>query len=225
MHSLRKTKYMLNMDFTQRVVIKSEHLDWLTSPAIGVWRKPFERQEQEAGHITSIVRYDPNSKFRPHPHPMGEEIFVLEGTFSDETGNFPAGTYLRNPPNSTHAPFSNNGCVIFVKLNQFNEQDLKQVRIDTNRQEWLAGVGGLQVMPLHEFEQEHVALVKWPQGERFQSHHHIGGEEILVLSGTLNDEYGEYPKGTWVRNPHKSHHLPFVEEETIILVKTGHLPI
>lgn len=216
---------MLNMDFTQRLVIKSEQMDWLTSPAIGVWRKPFERQEQEAGHTTSIVRYDADSKFKTHPHPMGEEIFVLEGIFSDETGDFPAGTYLRNPPDSTHAPFSNNGCVIFVKLNQFDEQDSKQIRINTNEQNWLAGMGGLQVMPLHEFKHEHVALVKWPQGEQFQPHHHFGGEEILVLSGTFKDEHGEYPKGTWIRSPHMSYHSPYVEEETIILVKTGHLPI
>ena len=139
--------------------------------------------------------------------------------------NYPAGTYIRNPPGSKHTPFSKEGCVIFVKLNQFNEQDLQQVRINTLEAEWLNGIGGLQVMPLHEFKHEHVALVKWPANEKFQPHRHFGGEEVLVLSGLFQDEHGAYPINTWVRSPHMSEHFPFVNEETVILVKTGHLPI
>lgn len=216
---------MINMDFTQRIAIETEAMEWLASPANGVWRKPLERQEAESGHTTSIVRYDQGSAFNTHPHPMGEEIFVLEGVFSDQDGDYPAGTYLRNPPGSEHAPFSNEGCVIFVKLNQFDERDLSTVRVNTKQTPWLEGIGNLKVMPLHDFEHEHVALVKWPVGERFQPHKHFGGEEILVLSGEFKDEYGSYPKGTWIRSPHMSEHFPFVEQETVILVKTGHLPL
>jgi anti-sigma factor ChrR (cupin superfamily) len=80
-------------------------------------------------------------------------------------------------------------------------------------------------MPLHEYETESVALVRWPAGERFQPHNHAGGEEILVLSGCLKDEHGDYPAGTWIRSPHMSEHFPFVEEETVLWVKTGHLPV
>lgn len=54
-------------------------------------------------------------------------------------------------------------------------------------------------------------------------HTHFGGEEIFVLKGTFKDEHGEYPEGTWLRSPHMSSHHPWVDEETIILVKTGHL--
>ena len=216
---------MINMDFTQRIAIETEAMEWLASPANGVWRKPLERQEAESGHTTSIVRYDQGSAFNTHPHPMGEEIFVLEGVFSDQDGDYPAGTYLRNPPGSEHAPFSNEGCVIFVKLNQFDERDLSTVRVNTKQTPWLEGIGNLKVMPLHDFEHEHVALVKWPVGERFQPHKHFGGEEILVISGEFKDEFGSYPKGTWIRSPHMSEHFPFVEQETVILVKTGHLPL
>ncbi|MDG3087834.1 cupin domain-containing protein [Vibrio hannami] len=215
----------LRMDFQVRVAVDTEQQEWTPSPLAGVWRKPLEREAAESGHTTSIVRYDPNSKFSSHLHPLGEEIFVLDGVFSDETGDFPSGTYIRNPPGSRHAPFSNAGCTIFVKLNQFNELDLEQKRITTTELEWLPGNGNLQVMPLHNYEGEHVALVKWPRGEKFQSHAHFGGEEILVLSGELKDEYGSYPVGTWLRSPHMSRHLPYVDDETIILVKTGHLPI
>ncbi|MDC5705694.1 cupin domain-containing protein [Vibrio europaeus] len=216
---------MLNMNFAERVVIDTQSIPWIASPAQGVWRKPLEREETESGHTTSIVRYEAGSQFKTHPHPMGEEIFVLEGVFSDENGDYPAGTYLRNPPGSNHAPFSDKGCVILVKLNQFDARDSATVRVNTNTQQWLAGIGGLEVMPLHDFEHEHVALVKWPAGERFQPHKHFGGEEILVLSGKFSDEHGQYPKGCWIRSPHMSEHFPCVEQETVILVKTGHLPL
>jgi len=216
---------MLNLDFTKRVVINSNEMDWIDSPSAGVLRKPLARSEDQVGHITSIVQYAAGSSFSQHAHPLGEEIFVLEGVFSDETGDYHKGTYIRNPPASKHTPFSQEGCIIFVKLNQFHENDLQQVRINTNEREWLPGIGGLQVMPLHEFEHQHVALVKWPANERFQPHKHFGGEEILVLSGEFQDEHGIYPANTWIRSPHMSEHFPFVNQETIILVKTGHLPL
>lgn len=216
---------MLNMNFSERIVIDTEQQPWLPSPAQGVWRKPLERESKESGHTTSIVKYDAGSQFTTHQHPQGEEILVLEGVFSDENGDYPAGSYLRHPPGSQHAPFSQTGCVIFVKLNQFDPRDLELIRMNTQQTPWLPGIGGLQVMPLHEFEHEQTALVKWPKGEKFQPHRHFGGEEILVLSGKFQDELGEYPRHTWIRSPHMSGHFPFVEEETIILVKTGHLPI
>jgi len=215
---------LLNMDFTTKVVIRSKEMDWTPSPASGVLRKPLAREEAERGHATSIVRYEPGASFARHEHPLGEEIMVLEGVFSDESGHYGPGSYLRHPPGSGHAPFSDEGCVLFVKLHQFNANDFNTVRIDTNNTSWLPGHGGLEVMPLHEFEQEHVALVKWPPGEKFQPHRHFGGEEILVLSGEFCDEHGRYPAGTWMRSPHLSQHHPFVDEETIIWVKTGHLP-
>ena len=216
---------MLNMNFSERLVINTGQQEWLSSPAQGVWRKPLEREAKESGHTTSIVKYEPGSRFKSHPHPKGEEILVLEGVFSDETGDFPAGSYIRNSPGSQHAPFSEEGCTILVKLNQFSPNDLQQIRIDTRNTDWLPGIGGLQVMPLHEFEHEHVTLVKWPAGEVFQPHRHFGGEEILVLSGTFQDEHGVYPAGCWLRSPHMSQHYPRAEEETIIWVKTGHLPV
>jgi anti-sigma factor ChrR (cupin superfamily) len=215
---------LLNMDFTKKVVVRSQEMDWTPSPAGGILRKPLAREEAERGHATSIVRYEPGAQFLRHEHPLGEEILVLEGVFSDETGDYGPGTYLRNPPGSGHSPFSVEGCLLFVKLHQFNPNDFNTVRLNTWATAWLPGQGGLEVMPLHEFEQEHVALVKWPARERFQPHRHFGGEEILVLSGEFCDEHGRYPAGTWIRSPHLSQHHPFVDEETVIWVKTGHLP-
>ncbi|MCM2680271.1 cupin domain-containing protein [Echinimonas agarilytica] len=216
---------MLNMNFEQRVVVHSNALEWQPSPAAGVERKPLARENKEQGHATSIVRYAAGSRFKAHPHPGGEEIFVLEGIFSDESGDYGPGTYIRNPPGTQHAPYSSEGCVIFVKLHQFNPSDSKVVRIATEQTPWLPGQGGLQVMPLHSFEHENVALVKWPAHEKFKPHRHFGGEEVLVLSGEFKDDLGSYPAGSWIRSPHMSRHHPFVEQQTVIWVKTGHLPV
>lgn len=214
---------MLNMDFSRRVVIDSHQQDWIASPMPGVWRKPLAREDTERGHATSIVRYESGASFSAHNHPKGEEILVLEGVFSDETGDYPAGTYFRNPEGFRHAPFSTEGCVILVKLHQFQPDDNAHVCIDTNTAQWLPGQGRLEVLPLHDFNGEHVALVRWPAGERFQPHVHVGGEEIYVIRGEFIDEQGRYPAGSWIRSPHLSRHNPHVEQETLIWVKTGHL--
>lgn len=212
-----------NMNRNEKLAIPTQELPWVDSPNPDIKRKPLEREKAESGQVTSIVKYEPGSSFKPHSHSLGEEIFVLEGEFADENGRYPAGTYLRNPPGSKHAPFSEKGCVIFVKLNQFLSDDKEQVVINSNESQWRQGIGGLEVLPLHEYQGQSTALVKWPAGERFQPHSHYGGEEIFVINGTFKDEFGEYPKGSWIRSPHLSKHFPYVDEETLILVKVGHL--
>jgi anti-sigma factor ChrR (cupin superfamily) len=214
---------MLNMDFADRVVVDTRQAEWQPSPMSGVARKPLAREDAERGHATSIVRYEPGASFSEHDHPLGEEILVLEGTFSDHTGDYQAGTYFRNPEGFRHAPFSEEGCVLLVKLHQFQPGDTAHVVTDTNATPWQPGHGGLEVMSLHEHGGEHVALVHWPENEKFQRHTHVGGEEIYVISGEFIDEYGRYPAGTWIRSPHMSAHNPWVEAATLIWVKTGHL--
>jgi anti-sigma factor ChrR (cupin superfamily) len=214
---------MINMDFSERVVINTTEQQWLASPMAGVWRKRLAREDAERGHATSIVRYEPGAFFSEHDHPLGEEILVLEGTFSDQTGDYSAGTYFRNPEGFRHAPFSREGCVILVKLHQFQHDDNTHLTIDTQQAQWQPGAGRLSVLSLHQWQGEQVALVKWPAGERFQAHTHVGGEEIYVIAGELIDELGRYPKGTWIRSPHMSRHNPYVEQDTLIWVKVGHL--
>ena len=214
---------MLNMDFDQRVVIDTSNQPWVPSPMAGVWRKPLAREEAERGHATSIVRYDAGASFSAHDHPLGEEILVLDGVFSDDTGDYPAGTYFRNPPGFRHAPRSAEGCVLLVKLHQFQASDSDHVVVDTRGAEFQPGFGKLQVLSQHAHEAEQVALVRWPAGAHFQPHTHVGGEEIYVIEGELIDEHGRYGAGTWIRSPHMSTHNPYVEQDTLIWVKVGHL--
>lgn len=217
----------LNADFDQRAVVRPEDYHWRPSPMAGVERMMLDRIGDEVARATSLVRYEPNSQFSPHSHDGGEEILVLEGVFSDEHGDYPAGTYIRNPIGTAHKPHvGEEGALIFVKLHQFHENDKAHFTLDTNTCAWHQGlVDGLKVMPLHNFETENVALVKWAPNTQFNPHKHWGGEEIFVLGGVFYDEHGQYPKGTWIRSPHLSQHTPFTKEEgALIYVKTGHLP-
>lgn len=215
----------LNADFSQRALIRPADSPWVASPMPGVERRMLDRIGEEVARATSIVRYAAGSHFSEHHHPGGEEFLVLDGVFSDERGDYPAGTYVRNPIGSHHAPFSREGCTIFVKLMQFDAADDQPVVIDSTQAQWRPGlVQGLQVLPLHQHGTEHVALVRWAPGTYFTAHRHWGGEEILVLEGTFQDEFGDYPAGSWLRSPHLSQHTPFSEAGCLIWVKTGHLP-
>lgn len=216
----------IHADLNQRAVVSSNALPWVESPMVGVQRRMLERDGGEIARATSIVRYAPGSYFSAHTHEGGEEFLVLEGVFSDEHGDFGPGTYVRNPVGSSHTPYSKGGATILVKLRQMDPQDQQQVTIDTTQASWAPGlVKGLKVLPLHAYSTEQVALVQWAPGTKFQLHRHWGGEEIFVLEGTFADEYGSYPKGTWLRNPPDSVHTPFSDQGCIIYVKTGHLSI
>ncbi len=216
----------INADFEKRVVVLPEDYNWSESPAGGVERMMLDRIGDEVARATTIVRFAPGSKFDAHTHGGGEEFLVLSGVFSDETGDFPAGSYVRNPIGTSHAPHTDEGCTILVKLHQFAPDDTAQFSIDTRRTEFRPGTApGLSVLPLHSGATENVALVRWAPGTRFTPHQHWGGEEVFVLEGTFQDEHGSYPAGSWIRSPHMSRHAPWSDEGCLIYVKTGHLPL
>lgn len=214
----------INANLSQRVVVQSSELPWVDSPVEGIQRRMLERSGSEVARATSIVRYAAGTHFPSHVHDLGEEILVLDGVLNDESGSFGPGTYIKNPPGSSHAPSSPTGCTLLVKLRHLDPDDLQRTVVDTLHSPWLPGlVPGLSVLPLSEFGTQHTALVRWAPGTRFNSHHHYGGEEIYVLDGVFEDEFGRYAAGTWIRSPHLSAHCPLSSEGCVILVKTGHL--
>jgi anti-sigma factor ChrR (cupin superfamily) len=193
----------LNDDLHAPVIVDSESLPWTPSPHPGVERRFLERRGGEIARATSIVRYAPGSSFSPHVHDEGEEFLVLEGVFSDDTGDFAAGTYVRNPPGSRHAPFTKRGCVIFVKLRQIADADRVAVIVDTAS---MAGasteIAGLARVMLHRRDGgETVALEVLQAGTTWRDRGTLGGEEILVLDGALRYGEREYRRGTWLRFP------------------------
>jgi anti-sigma factor ChrR (cupin superfamily) len=217
----------LNSNFSKRVVVHTAAMQWRSSPAAGVWRKRLElRGGAESGRVTSIVRYDPGSRFPPHEHPDGEEILVLEGIFADEHATYPAGTYLLNPEGFRHAPRSDAGCVLLVKLRQYPGNDRSHRVVDSNTAAWQPSEPpGRQVLPLYQEAGhcESMRLVRLGPGTRVPEHDHPGGEEIYVIAGTLVDAQGTYGQGTWLRFPDGSRHQPFSDEGCTLYVKAGHL--
>jgi len=214
----------LNDDFAERVAVTPDEMGWVASPSPGVDRIMLDRIGDEVARATSVVRYAPGSSFPRHVHGGGEEYFVIDGVFSDETGDHGYGSYVRNPVGTGHAPFTREGATIFVKLWQFEDGDDTPVSVDWTEAEFVPGlVQGLTVLPLHSYRTESVALVRWAPGTVFQDHGHIGGEEIYVIEGTFADEHGVYPAGSWLRSPDGSRHTPYSDEGCLIYVKTGHL--
>ena len=155
-------QYMnIHSDYSKRVVINHHDLPWVCTPESGVERRMLDRLGDEVAKATSIVRYQPGSKFENHTHAFGEEILVLDGIFSDETGEYPAGTYIMNPPGSSHAPFSESGCTLFVKLRHLGPDQIERELIDTTKASWYQGmVPGLMVMPLMQ-QGSGSTLVRW----------------------------------------------------------------
>jgi anti-sigma factor ChrR (cupin superfamily) len=201
-------------------------VDWQPSPSPSVFRKRLDLAgDKEASRVTSIVRYAPNSEFHTHAHPDGEEIFVLEGVFSDESGDYPAGTFLLNPEGFEHAPRSKEGCVLFVKLRQYPGVR-EQITIDTMTGPWRQGlVEGIEVQDLYRSEDhpEHIRLARFAAGAETPEHVHAGGEAIYVIEGSVEDEFGTHPAGTWVRYPAGSKHTARAPEGALLYVKSGHL--
>ncbi len=192
----------LNTDFTQRVLIHADAVPWVPSPAAGVDRRMLDRIGGEVARAPSIVRYAPGSLFPPHTHGGGEEFIVLDGVFQDEHGDYPAGSYVRNPPTSRHQPASKIGCTIFVKLWQFDLTDRTAVTINMNEQAAVAAPDrpGVAVVPLFSNLRETVQLETWSPGAEI-SVDAPGGAELLVLDGSCLESGDLMNERSWLRIP------------------------
>lgn len=218
----------LRADAARLEIVHTDALPWSPSPSPTVWRKRLERSgPQEAGRVTSVVRYDPGSRFHGHPHPDGEEILVLDGVFEDERGAHPAGSYLLAAEGFEHAPRSGPGCTLFVKLRQYGGGDRETCALDTASLPWTphAEHAGVAFKPLYRSpgHPEEVRLVRFDPGVSLPAIPLPGGEEIFVLEGRFEDEHGAYRPGSWVRYPPGSAHRPQTATGCVLYVKKGHL--
>jgi hypothetical protein len=213
----------INAEFDQRVVVHSESLDWVDSPMKGVQRRPLDRVGGEIARATTIVRYAPGSHFSPHVHTGGEEFIVLDGVFQDEHGDFPAGSYIRNPPQSSHTPGSEPGCVIFVKLWQFDPENRTHVRLNMDAMGAVACLPGVAKTPLYKDKLEDVALYRLEPGAVVQIAA-PGGAEALVLEGSAKEGGENLVRNSWLRTPVDTA-LAFTAgpDGAKIWIKTGHM--
>ena len=220
---------LINADFTCRASLAPEQYQWVSSPQNGVERVMLDRVGAEKARATSIVRYAPDSYFPHHLHPGGEEILVLSGTFSADNIDYPAGWYLRNPPNSGHQPYSKEGAVIFVKLWQMPAEEARYVAIDTNDAANWQKQGNRDVCHLFSDNSEQVSLQRLNANEVLFTDAVKGGAEILVLDGALidnelPDDAQIYTRGGWVRLPVAA--MPQIKagaQGVTVYLKTGHL--
>ncbi len=213
----------LNANFKERVVVHSEQVDWVASPMPGVDRRMLDRIGGEVARATTIVRYAPGSKFSEHTHTGGEEFVVLDGVFQDEHGDFPQGTYVRNPPTSAHTPGSAPGCTIFVKLWQFDKDDRNQFR-KTMADELGVAVNGVATAQLHRDAREIVTYCHLDPNASFENSD-AGGIEVLVIAGSITEGGETLGKGAWLRLPEGMRLAAKAGPDGAKLwVKTGHLP-
>jgi len=219
----------ISANFKQRCVvhndIDSDSLEWLASPMPGVTRRPLDRVGSEVARATTIVRYAPGSQFSTHIHSGGEEFIVLEGIFQDEHGDFPTGAYIRNPPQSSHQPYSTSGCVIFVKLWQCQPDDRRQIRLQTDSMISTPhpDLKDVAVTPLYNDAFESVCLLHFAAYAEMSLTVN-GGAELLVLSGTLDEQHDRLVKHSWLRTPINSHiNAKAGEKGATVWFKKGHL--
>ena len=191
----------INDDLTRPVIVHAGRLDWVKSPAAGVDRRMLYRVGDEVARATSIVRYAPGSAFPRHVHSGGEEILVLEGTFQDEHGDYPAGSYFRNPPGTSHEPAAAQGCTIFVRLWQFREGDDRQiVRQPGEGEPAPLRDGAISARTLFDDGAERVAIEDW-QANATVTVGNQRGLEFILLSGDASVNGEELEAQSWGRLP------------------------
>jgi anti-sigma factor ChrR (cupin superfamily) len=191
----------------------------------GVERRMLDRIGDEVARATSIVRYAAGSRFSPHTHGGGEEFLVLDGVFQDEHGDYPAGSYVRNPPTSRHTPGSSPGCTLLVKLWQFDPEDRKEIRLTTAdfRYEAAPNRPGVEWLPLFHDDGEDVRLEKWAPGAAVTLDT-SGGAELLVLQGGFDESGEHFEPLSWLRLPTSSMLQATAGPQGCRLwIKTGHL--
>jgi quercetin dioxygenase-like cupin family protein len=214
----------LHADLLRPAAVDSESLPWIASPMPGVDRRMLERDGEEVARATSLVRYAPGSTFSTHTHGAGEEFLVLDGVFSDETGDYPAGFYVRNPPGSHHAPSSAPGAVILVKLRQMPPEESAFVRADTRDPAlWRDSGAGRQEAPLFDAPWESVAMLRLAPGHAGAAETWSGGVEIFVVEGDLLVDGAIHGPGAWLRRPKGSTLALASRNGALLYRKTGHL--
>ncbi|MEH6567793.1 MAG: cupin domain-containing protein [Halioglobus sp.] len=215
----------LNGDLSVRVCVDTQKLEWSASPSGTVWRKRVHLVgPPESGQVTSVVRYEAGAKFPSHDHPGGEEILVLEGVFSDEHGDWPAGTYLLNPEGFTHSPFSEGGCTLFVKLRQYPGTDRQHAAIPTADMPWQPSVRKIsswKKLYAQEPYTDFMRLEAWDIPAELGQINFPQGAELFVVKGQFTDDSGSYDKHTWIRLPPGASITPTSDEYCELYIKEG----
>jgi len=216
----------LNADLSLRASLNINQLEWENSPSAGVQRLRLEADDDSppVERVTTIVHFAPKSSFSGHVHPGGEEFLVLDGTFSDQHADYPKGYYVRNPKGTGHAPHSDEGCTIIVKLWQMHPDDDQQLAINTNDESlWTSDPETGDVLGLFKADYETVEMLRWYKNMQFNNLKFKGGVEYFILNGSFSDDTDTYTEGSWLRLPAGSKQNININEDCLLLRKTSHL--
>lgn len=190
-----------------------------------------DRIGTEKARATTIVKFEPNSKFPTHTHIGGEEFLVLEGRFQDEFGVFPAGTYVRNPIGSIHEPWvEEDGCTIMVKLLQMADtKDLdKPLYIsleEAKNKSSKTGFGQRAQLYSNQATGELVQMCWVEAHEYLEAEELLGGEELFVMKGSVLHDGNLFEQWGWLRFPPgtKRSEIKGGPDGAQLFRKTGHL--
>ncbi|MUG95353.1 anti-sigma factor [Scytonema sp. UIC 10036] len=214
----------INENVLTRVAVLTTTLVWYQAPFTGIWFACFESDCEVQDHpVTMLTRFDPGGFFPLHGHPGGEEILVIQGNFADETGIYPPGSYMLNPEGFIHHPYSDEGCLTFVKLRQHGGQTRQQVKTNIYELSWQSGIiPQIQVKTLYQQMDfpEKVWIERWQPGTALSNIVESEVKEIFVIEGTWSDELGNYPSGSWLRYPPNCSYSPSSTTGCMVYVKT-----
>ena len=224
-NDMQKDTPGLNTDLAARVAVDTQDMEWTQSPGGHVQRKRVHLSgPAESGRVTSVVRYLPGAVFPAHGHPGGEEILVLDGIFSDEHGDWPAGTYLLNPEGFHHSPFSHGGCTLLVKLRQFPGSDRRHVAVQTRDYPWIdsdrEGLARKELYALQPYT-DHTRLERWETPSAIGTLQYPRGAELFVLEGRFTDQFGSYRRHSWLRIPAGGSLTPSGKDRCELYIKEG----
>ncbi|MDC0644906.1 cupin domain-containing protein [Alphaproteobacteria bacterium] len=106
--------HQFKADDQKQFVINTNEATWHPGLVYGLEVMPLHQHD---GENIALVKWAPHTVFNPHKHWGGEEILVIKGTFYDEHGEYPEGSWLRSPHMSEHRPYTkDDGALIYVKV-------------------------------------------------------------------------------------------------------------
>lgn len=214
----------INENLLTRTAVLYNSLTWYPTIYTGISFGCFESDQEVQEHpVTMLTKFEPGGFFELHGHPGGEEILVLEGTFKDERGVHPPGTYMLNPEGFIHLPYSEEGCLTFVKLRQHGGKTRQQIRVNIFDLPGQPGViPEIQVKPIYEQIDypEKVWIEQWQPGTSLSQVVETEVKEIFVIQGTWSDELGDYPPYSWVRYSPNCPYQPASKDGCLLYVKT-----
>lgn len=217
---------LLNADFNDRVVSLPEDQQWQPTGTDGVTVHFLEVAFPVNPRLTLLAQFEPGSRFVLPQFHGGIEALVLNGWLAGPDTQYAPGTYLRIPTKGEHQFHSASGCMLFIKLGEFGQNDTEHRVINTNADgAWLPGpVEHTSVLPLHMHNRRSIFMIRWDADTAFQPGIDPTGEELFVVTGNVQDFAGDYPALSWIRNPVPVWQTWKASAGTIVYYKNGHFP-